>query len=424
MHLEPKNIFRAFKSRNYTLFFTGQLFSRTGMWMQRTAVIWVIYTMTHSALMVGVTTFAEQFPSFLFSPMGGIAADRHNRYKVLMITQIASALQATALAALYFFNMHQVWMILSLSVLLGIINAYDVPARQPMVNDIINDKKDLPNAIAMNSTMNNLARLIGPAMAGFILAKYGAGNCFALNAVSFIAVIVSLVMMKLPKYEPSATKKKMLADFSDGFTYVRRTPEIGLTLLLLTFVCLLVASYNTLLPVYAKEIFNGDAATFGYINAFIGAGALINAVYLAALNPRTKLKRVLFINMVLLGIGLILFSHMTYFPAAMLLAMICGFGTMSVIPICNTIIQVASAPEMRGRAISFFAMAAFGMLPTGSLLVGWVSQWLGAENSILVQGIISIVLALAFFNFLWYGGKQQVVRAKKIKAERLQHSLK
>src|SRR3978361_497584 len=191
--------FRAFKSRNYRLYFTGQSASLIGTWMQKTAVSWVIYSLTHSTFMLGLTLFASQFPSFLFSLIGGVVSDRYNRYKVLLINQIASMIQATLLAVLIFMKHYAVWEILSLSVLLGIINAFDVPARQSLVYEMVEDKKDLPNALALNSSMVNLSRLIGPGIAGFILEKFGDGTCFLLNAISFIAVIGSLLLMKLPK---------------------------------------------------------------------------------------------------------------------------------------------------------------------------------------------------------------------------------
>lgn len=399
MSFNLSNTFRAFESRNYTLFFYGQLISRVGMWMQRTAVIWVIYSMTHSAFMIGVATFAEQFPSFLFSPLGGIVADRYDRYKVLMWTQAISAIQAVALTILFFSNYHQVWLILLLSTLLGVANAFDVPARQPMVNDIVKNPADLPNAIAINSALNNLARLIGPALSGIILAAYGAGICFAANAVSFIAVIISLMLMKLPKHLP-VIKKKISTDLSDGLNYIKQTGEIGITLVLLALICFLVITYNTLLPVFAKEIFKGDAATYGYLNAVIGIGAVVSTLYLASKRNGANLKRLLFISIILLGAGLILFSQTNYFPLALLWATVCGFSTMLIVPICNTIIQMTSAPEMRGRVIGFFAMAFFGMLPLGSMLIGWLSKWLGAQNSLLMQGIIAIVIGLSFSGFL------------------------
>lgn len=399
MNINIQNTFRVFESRNYNLFFFGQLISRIGMWMQRTAVIWVIYSMTHSAFMIGVATFAEQFPSFLFSPLGGIVADRYDRYKVLMWTQVISAMQAVTLTFLYFNNDRQVWIILLLSTLLGIANAFDVPARQPMVNDIIKDPQDLPNAIAMNSSLNNLARLIGPALSGFVLATYGAGICFASNAVSFIAVIASLTLMQVPRHVPHKNKK-ISADLTDGLKYVRQTPEIGATLLLLALICFLVITYNTLLPVFAREIFKGDAKTYGYLNAVIGTGSVVSTFYLASKKNGSDLKRLLFSNILLLGAGLILFSQTNYFPVALLWAAICGFSTMLIVPICNTIIQMTAIPEMRGRVIGFFAMAFFGMLPLGSMLIGWVSKHLGTQNSLLAQGILSFLIAIAFSRFL------------------------
>ncbi|MDA6068132.1 MFS transporter [Flavobacterium sp. AC] len=391
--------FKAFQSRNYALFFGGQLISRIGMWMQRTAVVWIVYSMTHSTFMLGLTVFAEQFPSFLFSLLGGVVADRNNRYKVLMITQIISAMQAVLLTVLIFMEHYVIWEILSLSVLLGIVNAFDIPARQPLVHDIIKKKEDLPNAIALNSTLNNLARLIGPSLSGIVLLKFGAGNCFLLNAISFIAVIISLLLMKLPPYKPNPIKKKIYTDLKDGLLYLKNTPKISVILLMLSLLCLLVIPYNTLLPVYAKIIFKGNAATFGYINSFIGLGAVIAAIYLASLKSSTNLKRVLFVNTVILGVSLIIFSHLNIFPIAMAVAIICGFGTMSLIPICNTILQLEAEEAMRGRVISFFAMAAFGMIPIGSLFIGMVSKYIGAPNSLMIQGVIALIIAISFYVF-------------------------
>lgn len=368
--------------------------------MQRTGVSWVVYTMTHSAFMLGLTVFASQFPSFLFSLLGGIASDRYNRYKILLITQIASMVQAVLLAALAFTGHYTVWEILTLSTVLGIINAFDVPARQPLVHEIIQDKEDLPNALALNSSMVNIARLIGPALSGLVLEKLGAGTCFLLNAISFVAVIISLLMIKLPVYKPNPIKKKAIADLVEGFVYLKNTRSIGVVMLMLTLISLLVLPYNTLLPVFAKVIFKGGADTFGYINSFIGLGAVAGTLFLASLKPGTDLKIILLINTILFGIGLALFSHISNFPIAMMFAILCGFGTMSQTTICNTIIQVQGAPHMRGRIMSFFALCMFGMLPIGSLLIGAISTKIGAPNAILCQGIIAIIIALAFSRYL------------------------
>lgn len=399
------NVFRAFKSRNYQLFFWGQLVSRVGMWMQRTAVIWLVYSMTRSVFMVGVATFAEQFPSFILSPLGGVVADRLDRFKVLMTTQVISALQAVVLTILYVMNYHQVWLILLLSVILGIANAFDVPARQPMVNDLVQSPDDLPNAIAINSALNNLARLLGPALAGWMIAEYGAALCFGSNALSFVAVIVALNLMKLPR-QMTDKDKTAKANLQAGIRYVQSSPDIGYTLALAFLVCFLVAGYNTLLPAYAKDVFNGDAGTFGTISAAIGIGAFASTVYIAGLQPSANLKRILWINLCVLAVALICFSYMPSYYIALLILFFCGFGTMSIIPICNTIIQVRSKPEMRGRVISFFAMAAFGALPLGSLLIGWLSEYVGVKNCILFQGIIQLLIAIAFYRFLFLERKK------------------
>ncbi len=392
--------FRAFSSRNYRLYFSGQSVSLVGTWMQRTAVSWVVYTMTHSTLWLGIAIFATQFPSFLLSIFGGVISDRYNKYKVLLFTQCASLVQAVILAALVLRGHYMVWQILTLSVILGIINAFDVPARQSLVVDMVAEKENLSNAIALNSSMVNLARLVGPAVSGIVLQKFGAGICFSVNAASFVAVIASLLMMKLPPYQAQSNKKKTMAAMAEGFIYLKRTPAIGAVILMLACISLLVLPYNTLLPVYAKVIFHGDAATFGYINSFIGLGAISGTFFLASLKPGTDLKIILLANTLIFGAGLILFSHTSSFPLAMFFAVISGFGMMSQTTISNTIIQTTVNQRMRGRVISYFAMAFFGMLPLGSLLIGAVSQRIGAPDTILAEGIIAIIIALLFSPFL------------------------
>jgi MFS family permease len=392
--------FRAFSNRNYCLYFGGQSVSQIGTWMQRTGVSWVIYTMTHSAFMLGITLFATQFPSFLLSLYGGIISDRYDRYKIMLVTQAAAMIQAVLLAVLMLTNQYAVWSILTLSVILGVINAFDMPARQPLVHEIIRDEADLPNALALNSSMTNLARVIGPAMSGIILEKLGAGICFSLNALSFVAVITSLLLMKLPPAAQHPAQKKIVAELKDGFVYIRHTPIIGMTLLMLSCVSLLVLPYNTLLPVFAKVVFKGDATTFGYINSFIGLGALGGAFFLASLKPGADLKIVLLINTFILGFSLMLFSHISSFPLAMLFATTCGFGMMAQTTVGNTIVQIHAAPNMRGRVMSFFALAFFGMLPLGSLAVGGISQKIGAPNMLLCQGAIAIIIAIIFSNYL------------------------
>ena len=318
----------------------------------------------------------------------------------MLITQTAAMIQAVLLAILIFTNHYTVWEILTLSVILGIVNAFDMPARQPMVHEIIHDKADLPNALALNSSMVNLARVLGPALSGIVLQKLGAGICFSLNALSFLAVIISLLLMKLPPYQPKLIKKKISSELVEGFVYLKNTPAIGMILLMLAIMSLLVLPYNTLLPIFAKVIFKGDAITFGYINSFIGVGALGGAFFLASVKPDTDLKIILLVNTLIFGVCLMLFSHISYFPLAMVFATITGFGMMSLTTISNTIIQLKSDPRMRGRVMSYFALAFFGMMPMGSLLIGTVSQQIGAPNTLLCQGMIAIIIAIVFSGFL------------------------
>jgi len=350
--------------------------------------------------MLGVAVFAAQFPSFLFSPLGGVVSDRYNRYRVMLITQTASLIQAVLLTVLVLFFQYTVWEILSLSILLGIINAFDVPARQSMVNEMIDNKDDLPNAIALNSSMVNLARLIGPAISGIVLEKLGAGTCFLINAFSFTAVIISLLLMNLPKFIPQQHSKKIINEFKEGLKYLRQTPSIGFIILMLACVSLLVLPFITLLPIYAKVIFKGNAATFGYLNSAIGLGAVGGAFFLASIKTGTDLKKILFINLLIFGAGLILFSHINNLPIALFFAMITGFGMMSQTTVSNTIIQTSVSKEMRGRVISYYAMAFFGMQPIGGLLIGTVSHYAGAPYTILAEGIAAICIAFIFLPFL------------------------
>lgn len=392
--------FRSFRNRNYTLFFCGQLVSQIGTWMQRTAVSWMVYTLTHSAFMLGLTVFAQQFPSFLFSLWGGIVADRYRKYRVLLATQTASLLQAVLLAALALLHRDTVWAILALSVVLGVINAFDIPARQPMIHEMLDDPGDLTNALSLNSAMVNMARLVGPALSGIILQNFGAGVCFTLNALSFLAVLTSLLLMKLPQQPAAQAKSNTTAALTEGFIYLKHTPGISITLLFLVLASLFILPYNTLLPVFAKVIYKGNATTFGYINSFMGAGAMAGTFFLASLKPGINLRRVLLRSAVLLGLSLIFFSRVSSFPLGMVAAVLCGFSTLCISTGCITIVQVESAKNMRGRMMSYVAMGYFGMLPLGSLLIGALSQKTGAPGTILGEGVAALIIAACFSRFL------------------------
>lgn len=384
--------FEAFKSRNYRLYFVGQSVSLIGTWMQKTAVSWVVYALTHSKLMLGASLFASMFPSFLFSFIGGVVADRYNRYKVLLVTQFASMIQAVTLTLLVFYRHYNVWEILALSVVLGLINAFDVPARQSLVYEMVDDKKVLPNALALNSSMVNLSRLIGPGIAGLIIEKFGDDVCFGLNALSFVAVIISLLLMKLPVYKTKAHTKNVLGELRDGLVYIRNTPSLAFVIGMLGLISLFVLPFSTLIPVYAKDIFHGTASTFGVIDSAIGLGAFTGALFLASLKPGSNYRLVLAINTFVFGAGLVCFSHTTFYPLSLAFAIFTAFGMMSQITLSNTIIQTSVAPAMRGRVISFYAMAFFGMQPLGGLVVGFVSQHIGVENTVLGEGLFALCI--------------------------------
>ncbi len=408
---------KAFQSWNYRLYFAGQSVSLIGTWMQRTSVYWLIYEMTQSSFMLGVAVFAAQFPSFLFSIIGGVIADRYNRYHVLLLTQVASLVQAALLTTLVLLDSYEVWHILTLSVLLGIINAFDVPARQALVYDMVNNKEHLPNAIALNSSMVHTARLIGPAVAGLVLQQFGAAICFLINALSFIAVLTSLLFMKLPPYKPREHTSNALMDLKEGLGYLKSTPSISMVMVMLACMSLVALPYITLLPVYAKEIFKGEASIFGYLNSFIGLGAVSGAFYLASLKAGSNLKKVLFFNTLIFGMGLIVFSHLTNLPVALMVIAITGFGMMSQTTISNTLIQTTVTPAMRGRVLSYYAMAFFGMQPIGGLLIGTLSHYLGAPNTILIEGLATLLIALLFFPFL---RRDLLKRKHKMKLEQLE----
>ena len=393
-------LFAAFHSRNYRLYFFGQSLSLIGTWMQRTAVYWLVYEISDSAFILGITAFCSQFPSFLFSILGGVVSDRYNRFRLLLAMQLASLVQALALAFLVYQANYELWHILLLTAVLASINAFDVPARQAMVYDMVDQKEHLPNAIALNSSMVNGARLIGPALSGLVLDRFGVEICFLSNAFSFMAVIVSLLLMKLPPFIPRERISTIAADLKEGFHYLRTTPEISKVMLMLVGVSLLSLPFVTLLPVYAREIFSGDASTFGLLNSFVGLGAVSGALFLASMRPGVNLKKVLFRCTLIFAIGLMAFSYMRSFPVALIFIALAGFGMMAETTISNTIIQTTVAPSMRGRVISYYAMAFFGMQPIGALLVGSSAHAIGAPLTVLLQGIATLMIAILFFPFL------------------------
>ena len=348
------NTFRAFSNRNYKLYFSGQSISLIGTWMQRTAIYWVIFDKTNSNFLLGLVVFASQFPSFLLSPLGGIATDRYNRYRLTLITQSLSLVQAGLLTSMVLFTHYNVWGIFVLSIVEGIINAFDLPARQSLVNEIIENKENLANAVALNSSMGKLAWLIGPAVSGILLVKYGAGICFLINALSYLSVIIALAFIKVSPHIPQARTRNAFVEIKEGFNYIINTPLLRTTILLLACVSLFVLPFYTLLPVFAKVMLKGNAATYGYLNSMIGAGSIIGAIILASLKSNKYMIKILFSSLLILGIALIAFSHITVLPIALFFAAIVGFAMMFQTTVSQTIIQVEATTEMLGRVLSFF----------------------------------------------------------------------
>ncbi len=382
--------------------------------MQRTAVYWVVYMQTHSAFMLGLSVFATQFPSFVFSLIGGIVADRYDRYKVLLFTQILSMMQAIILTLVVAFTHYSVTEILLLSTFLGVINAFDLPARQSLVYLLVAKNEDLGNAIALNSSMVNLARLVGPALSGLVLESLGASLCFMLNALSFMAVIASLSMMKLPSYVPPVTEQKLLGDLQEGLRYVRTSPYLFKLIVLLALISFCVLPYATLLPIVAKEVLNGNALTYGYLISCVGIGALFGAARLASLSSILYHQKILYLATLLLGGSIVALSFCTVDLPAFVFAALSGLGMMLHTTIVNTLLQTLSDVRMRGRVMSYYAMALFGMQPIGALLIGTISHRIGVEPTLLIQGLLALCLALAFRSFLWKNVPEQAADAKTL----------
>ena len=395
-----KIVFRSLKYRNYRLFFSGQSISLIGTWMQRIAMPWLVYHMTGSALLLGVVGFAGQIPSFLLSPVAGVLTDRWSRYRVLLATQIISLIQAGLLAGLCLAGVIQIWEIVVLSVFLGCVNAFDVPARHSFVIDMVEKKEDLGNGIALNSLMFNGARLIGPSIAGVILATAGEGICFLLNAISYIFVIVSLLMMRLNLKESKRNETRILKELSEGLRYTFGFAPIKHLLILLSISSLMGMSYSVLMPVFAKEILHGGSHTYGFLMGAAGFGALLGALFLASRQSVLKLGRIVPASAILFGAGLIGLSFSRIFPISLILMIFIGLGMMMQAAASNTILQTITDDDKRGRVMSFYTMAIMGTAPFGSLMAGGLAKVIGTPGTIFTGGLACIIGALFFLRKL------------------------
>ncbi|MFH1876844.1 MAG: MFS transporter [Candidatus Omnitrophota bacterium] len=398
-------ILRALRYRNYRLFFFGQGVSLVGSWMQLVTVSWLVYRLTSSAFLLGVVAFASQVPAFIFSPFAGVLADRFNRKAILMITQALAMVQAAILAYLALFGIIRVWQIITLSLAAGLINAFDAPVRQAFVLDMVEDKKDLGNAIALNSLIFNSAKLIGSSLAGVLLVFINEGVCFLINAISFLAVIIALAAMKIKIGYRVHARSRVLDELRDGFVYVGRHVPIRSILLLVTVLSLLGMSYMVLMPVIAKNILGGGAQTLGFLIGSIGLGALVGALYLASRTQLAGLQDIIFWASVVFGAALVAFSFSRVFWISFFLMAIAGFSMIAQMVASNTLLQNLSEYSKRGRVLSFYTTAFMGMMPFGSLFAGACAAKIGAPITLCISGLLCVIAALFF------GTKRKVLTA-------------
>ena len=389
-------VFRALSHRNYRLFFGGQSISLIGTWMQQIAVSWLAYRLTHSAVWLGVVGFSTRIPVLVLAPFAGVLADRWNRHRTLVVTQTLSMIQALILAALVLTGWVTIWEVIVLSLFLGAVNALDVPVRQSFVADMVESGEDLSNAIALNSTMVNGARLIGPSVAGVLIAAVGEGTCFLLNGLSFIAVVAALLAMTVRPKEKPAKDKRILQELKEGLTYAFDLLPIRALILLLAVISLMGMPYVVLMPIFADKILHGGPMTLGFLMGATGIGALLGALYLASRRNAVGLMKVVVFASGIFGAGLIVLSLSRHLPFALFILVVIGFGMIIEMAATNTLLQTIVDEDKRGRIMSFYTMAFMGMVPFGSLLAGSLADAIGTPETILLSGICCISASLVF----------------------------
>lgn len=392
---------RALRHRNYRLYYAGQLFSMIGTWMQFTALGWLVYRLTDSEQALGVVAFARQFPIFLFSPLGGVLADRWNRRNAMLGTQALSMLQAFTLGALTLSGRIDLAAILVLAVLLGIINSVDMPMRHALVVHMIEDKRDLSNALALNSSIMNGGRVIGPAVAGTLIAVFkNEGYCFVLNGFSFLAVLTALAAMRFTGLEATRGQGSVWRGLGEGLRYVAGSPHIRSVLLLLAVVSLFGFPYAVLMPVFAREILGRGEMALGFLTGGVGVGALLGFFYLASRRTTWGLERAIPVATVVFGAGLAAFSLSRSLPLSLFLTLALGFGMMVQNVSINTVLQSIVDEDKRGRVMALFTMSLIGMAPFGNLLMGTAARYLGTSLACLIGGSVCLAGGLFFLTRL------------------------
>jgi len=388
--------FRALRHRNYRLFFLGQGISLVGTWMQLIALNWLVYRLSNSVFLLGVVGFASRIPTFLLAPFAGVLADRWNRHRLLILIQSLAMAQAFVLSFLVLSGTITVWLIIVLGLFLGCVNSFDIPVRQTFVLDMLENKEDLGNAIALNSSLVNGARLLGPSVAGILIATMGEGMCFFINGLSYIAVIAALFAMRIVPRQLAKDQPNLVQNLKEGFSYTFGFTPIRDILLLLALVSLMGMPYVTLMPVFARDILHGDSHTFGFLMGATGIGALIGAMYLAARKTVAGLGPVIAIAAGVFGTGLVAFSFSRLPWLSLILMVLTGFGMMVQMAASNTFLQTVADDEKRGRVMSFYTVAFMGMTPFGSLLSGWLASWLGVQNTVFLSGMFCAIGGLIF----------------------------
>jgi len=406
---------RSLSNRNYQLYFSGQLVSLIGTWMQQLALSWLTYRLTNSALLLGAVAFASTAPSFLVGPFAGVLSDRMNRHKLIIATQVAAMLLAFILAALTLLGHIQLWHIIVLGILTGLVNAVDMPTRQAFVTDMVQDKKDLPNAIALNSSLMNLTRLIGPAIAGGVIAVMGEGFCFLANGISYIAVIIALMAMHFePKAKVPATAG-VISHMKEGFVYAFQSGPIKTLLIVSAVTSVAGMPLSTLMPALVKQTFHGGADVLGWLMSASAIGSLVGTIILAARSSMKGIGHWLVAAMVLFASGLMLFAFNTNYYAALFLLSLIGFGMMFQMAATNTVLQTLVEEDKRGRVMSIYTMCFLGMMPLGSLISGALATVVGVPATIFASGVICLILAL----WLYASLPAMRVQARPIMAARL-----
>jgi len=395
-----KQTLRALRYRNYRLFFSGQSLSLIGTWMQQVALGWLVYRLTDSAFLLGLVGFSSQIPTFILASVAGVLADRYNKHKILIATQTLAMLQAFILAFLTLTSSIQIWQIILLSLFSGLINAFDMPTRQSFVIDMVEDRNDLPNAIALNSSMFNAARLIGPTVAGILITAIGEGFCFLVNGISYLTVIVALLMMKIEPLVIAQKNEKILEGMKEGIKYAYNFKPIRALLLLIGLVSLTGMPYTVLMPVFARDILHGDAHTLGFLFGAVGSGALVGAIYLASRKSILGLGKWIAIAASIFSLGLLFFSFSRNIYLSIGLMLFTGFGMMMHMASTNTLLQTLVDDDKRGRVMSLYVMAFMGTAPFGSFMAGSLAGAIGAPYTVLSSGIICLIGALIFYRNL------------------------